>query len=150
MPTDFSDLVAKSAFCANVLGTSKNEALQRNRCIALSVLFKLESLSKRCLATMSLSCIDWSVLCICFTKLPLFNQKSPVSYQSIDPSCQLHRGKSTDDLSIAMAKRIKNRFGVENWPWERAEFNAHHLSQSPSPPAISPTNPASASPKKSV
>ena len=28
----------------------------------------------------------------------------------------------TDDLSIAMVKRIQNRYGVEIWPWERAGF----------------------------
>jgi hypothetical protein len=28
----------------------------------------------------------------------------------------------TDDLSIAMVKRIQNRFGVEIWPWDRAGF----------------------------
>jgi len=28
----------------------------------------------------------------------------------------------TDDLSIAMIKRIQNRYGVEIWPWERAGF----------------------------
>lgn len=29
----------------------------------------------------------------------------------------------TDDVSIVMVKRIKNRCGVEIWPWERAGFN---------------------------
>ena len=28
----------------------------------------------------------------------------------------------TDDLSIAMMRRIKNRYGVEIWPWERSGF----------------------------
>ena len=28
----------------------------------------------------------------------------------------------TDDLSKAMVKRIRNRYGVEIWPWERAGF----------------------------
>ena len=28
----------------------------------------------------------------------------------------------TDDLSIAMVNRIKNRCGVEIWPWEHAGF----------------------------
>ena len=28
----------------------------------------------------------------------------------------------TDDLSIAMVKRIQNRYGVKIWPWERAGF----------------------------
>lgn len=28
----------------------------------------------------------------------------------------------TNDLSIAMVKRIQNRCGVEIWPWERAGF----------------------------
>jgi len=28
----------------------------------------------------------------------------------------------TDDLSIAIVKRIQNRYGVEIWPWERAGF----------------------------
>ena len=26
----------------------------------------------------------------------------------------------TDDLSILMAKKIQNRYGVEIWPWERS------------------------------
>ena len=26
----------------------------------------------------------------------------------------------TDDLSIAMVRKIENRYGVEIWPWERA------------------------------
>jgi hypothetical protein len=26
----------------------------------------------------------------------------------------------TDDLSIEMVRRIKNRYGVETWPWARA------------------------------
>lgn len=30
----------------------------------------------------------------------------------------------TDDLSIAMAIRIQNRYGVEIWPWERAGLDA--------------------------
>ena len=34
--------------------------------------------------------------------------------------------KLTDDLSIATVKKIQNRYGVEIWPWERAEFNARH------------------------
>ena len=29
----------------------------------------------------------------------------------------------TGDLSIAMVKRIQNRFGTEVWPWERADFS---------------------------
>jgi tetratricopeptide (TPR) repeat protein len=28
----------------------------------------------------------------------------------------------TDDLSTAMVKRIQNRYGVEIWPWERADL----------------------------
>ena len=28
----------------------------------------------------------------------------------------------SDDLSKAMVKRVQNRYGVEIWPWERAEF----------------------------
>ncbi len=28
----------------------------------------------------------------------------------------------TDHLSIAMVKRIQNRYGVEIWPWERPGF----------------------------
>jgi len=28
----------------------------------------------------------------------------------------------TDDLSIAMVKRIQNRYGVEVWPWDREGF----------------------------
>lgn len=32
----------------------------------------------------------------------------------------------TDDLSIAMMKRIQNRYGMEIWPWERAKFNVRH------------------------
>ena len=35
----------------------------------------------------------------------------------------------TDDSSIAMAKRIKNRYGVEIWPWERVKVSAHHPSR---------------------
>ena len=31
----------------------------------------------------------------------------------------------TDDLSIAMVKKIQNRYGVEIWPWERAGFTNH-------------------------
>ena len=28
----------------------------------------------------------------------------------------------TDDLSIAMVKRLQNRYGVEIWPWDRSGF----------------------------
>ena len=28
----------------------------------------------------------------------------------------------TDELSIAMVKKIQNRYGVEIWPWERSGF----------------------------
>jgi hypothetical protein len=28
----------------------------------------------------------------------------------------------TDDLSLAMVKRIQNRYGLEIWPWDRAGF----------------------------
>lgn len=30
--------------------------------------------------------------------------------------------KLTDELSIAMVKRIQNRYDVEIWPWERSGF----------------------------